>query len=79
MSNIKKLLEEYQNENNRLKIENNELYEQAEIIRMNYDKLEIKYDDNIDREESILNDLQSYINEASTLKDRLDQSHAEIS
>lgn len=79
MSNIKKLLEEYQNENNRLKIENNELYEQAEIIRMNYDKLEIKYDDNIDREESILNDLQSYIHEANTLKDRLDQSHAEIS
>lgn len=78
MSNIKKLLEEYQNENSRLKVENSELYEQAETLRINYDKLEIKYDENIDREETILNDLQAYINETNTLKDRLDQSHTEI-
>ena len=29
MGNIKKLLEEYQNENSRLKIDNTELYEQS--------------------------------------------------
>lgn len=49
MSNIKKLLGEYQDENSRLKIDNNELYEQLEILRINYDKLQIKYDENMER------------------------------
>lgn len=62
MSNIKKLLQEYQNENSRLKIDNNDLYEQLEITRMNFDKLQMKYEENIEREENILTDLQSYIN-----------------
>jgi hypothetical protein len=44
MSSIKKLLEEYQKENSRLKIDNSEFYEQLEILRMNYDKLQMKYD-----------------------------------
>jgi chromosome segregation ATPase len=78
MSNIKKLLGEYQDENSRLKIDNNEFYEQLEILRMNYDKMQIKYDENIEREETILNDLQSYINEVGVLKDRLAQAHTEL-
>lgn len=75
MSNIKKLLSEYQDENSRLKIDNNQLYEQLEILRMNYDKLQVKYDENMEREETILNDLQSYINEVGALKDRLAHAH----
>lgn len=42
---------------------------------MNYDKLQVKYDENMEREETILNDLQSYINEVGALKDRLAHAH----
>lgn len=78
MSNIKKLLEEYQNENSRLKIDNNDLYEQSQILRINFDKIQVKYEDCMEREESILNDMQSYISENNMLKDRLGQAHSEL-
>jgi hypothetical protein len=45
---------------------------------MSYDKLQMKYDENIEREESILTDLQGYINETNALKDRLAEAHSEL-
>ena len=71
MGSIKKLLDQYQTENSRLKIDNNDLYEQLEMIKTNYDKLQLRYDENISREEDILNDLQIYIDEGSLLKEKL--------
>jgi predicted RNase H-like nuclease (RuvC/YqgF family) len=68
MSSIKKLLEEYQNENSRLKIDNNELYEQYEMLRSNSDKLQMRYEESMAREEDIMTDLQSYMDEVNMLK-----------
>jgi hypothetical protein len=68
MSSIKKLLEEYQNENSRLKIDNNELYEQYEMLRGNSDKLQMRYEESMAREEDIMTDLQSYMDEVNMLK-----------
>jgi predicted RNase H-like nuclease (RuvC/YqgF family) len=68
MSSIKKLLEEYQNENSRLKIDNNELYEQYEMLRSNSDKLQMRYEESMAREEDIMTDLQSYMDEVNILK-----------
>lgn len=45
---------------------------------MNFDKMQIKYEEAIEREENILNDLQSYISEGNMLKDRLSQAHSEL-
>jgi archaellum component FlaC len=78
MGSIKKLLEEYQTDNNRLKVENNELYEDGEIARVNLDKMEAKYDECMEREENLLNDLQSYMAEVNMLKDRLAQANAQL-
>ena len=68
MSSIKKLLEEYQNENRQLKIDNNELYEQYEMLRGNSDKLQMRYEESMAREEDIMTDLQSYMDEVNMLK-----------
>jgi hypothetical protein len=38
---------------------------------MNLSKLESKYEANMENEENILNDLQYYINEVTSLKDKL--------
>lgn len=62
------MLEEYQNENSRLKIDNNELYEQYEMLRSNSDKLQMRYEESMAREEDIMTDLQSYMDEVNMLK-----------
>lgn len=62
------MLEEYQNENSRLKIDNNELYEQYEMLRGNSDKLQMRYEESMAREEDIMTDLQSYMDEVNMLK-----------
>ncbi len=62
------MLEEYQNENSRLKIDNNELYEQYEMLRSNSDKLQMRYEESMAREEDIMTDLQSYMDEVNILK-----------
>ena len=71
MGNIKKLLDEYQIQNSRLKVENNQLYDQYELMKGSLDKMQHKYNENTDREDDILNELQSYINEVNLLKERL--------
>lgn len=75
MGSIKKLLEEYQNENSRLKIDNNELYEQYEMIRTDSEKMQIRYEEAMIREEDIMSDLQSYIEEVNVLKEKLNAAH----
>ena len=40
-------------------------------MKTSYDKLQIRYDENITREEDILHDLQLYIDESKHLKDKL--------
>ena len=77
MGNIKKLLDEYQVQNSRLKVENNQLYEQYQMMRVSLDKLQNKYDEGSDREDDILNQLQSYINELNMLKERLKTANEE--
>lgn len=78
MGSIKKLLEEYQNENSRLKIDNNDLYEQYEMIRSDYDKLQMRYDEAMMREEDIIADLHANIEETNTLKDKLNVAHRDV-
>ena len=38
------------------------------MLKINYDKLQMRYDENIGREEDILHDLQIYIDEGNNLK-----------
>ncbi len=45
------------------------------MLRINYDKMQIKYEESIDREENILTDLQSYMAEINALKQRLAYTH----
>lgn len=42
---VKKVVEEYQEENSHLKIQNSQFFEQNEILKMSYEKLEIKYEE----------------------------------
>lgn len=78
MGTIKKLLDQYQTENSRLKVDNNELYQQFEMVRTNYDKLQIRYEEVMEREENIMNDLQAYMDQINSLKEKLNISHNDI-
>lgn len=78
MGTIKKLLDQYQTENSRLKVDNNELYQQFEMVRTNYDKLQIRYEEVMEREENIMNDLQTYMDQINSLKEKLNISHNDI-
>ena len=46
-------------------------------MRVSLDKLQNKYDEGSDREDDILNQLQSYINELNMLKERLKTANGE--
>jgi len=46
-------------------------------MRVSLDKLQNKYDEGNDREDDILNELQSYINEVNMLKERLNTANEE--
>jgi len=47
------------------------------MMRVSLDKLQNKYDEGSDREDDILNQLQSYINELNMLKERLKTANEE--
>ena len=78
MASIKKLLKQYQNQNTKLKVGSHELYEQNEILKLNFDKLEAKYEQNLQNEENILHDLQKYMDELQYYKEKCKNSTSEI-
>jgi hypothetical protein len=49
------------------------------MMKMNYNKVEGRLQDNMAREEDILNDIQFYIDENNMLKDRLTEAGNRIS
>lgn len=48
------------------------------MVRTDYDKLQIRYEEVMEREENIMNDLQAYMDQINSLKEKLNISHNDI-
>jgi regulator of replication initiation timing len=68
---VKKVVEEYQQENSHLKIQNSEFFEQNEILKMSYEKLEIKLEEMGQHEETLRNEIAAHQQKIAIVEDAL--------
>ena len=62
----------------RLKIQNSEFFEQNEILKSSFEKLEIKYEQSMENEEILLSDISKYKDELNRARDQCQNYEFEI-